>query len=194
MWAGLIAIADQGRAVIGKGSLDGPTQTSGDLLAQMDGDFHDITSGFNGNYAGRGDDLVMGRGSPIAFNVVRDLMQVGGGVSSTANAASAKSSGTNLSGGMTAASTSVAALFTPAATPAGVPTAASRAVQRRESPRRRRPPSRCSWTRSRPTASPAGRDHDLALNALQQDDFDFSGLLELPEDLRWLRTARPGRR
>ena len=176
MWAGLIAIADQGRAVIGKGSLDGPTQTLPAIYsAQMDGDFHDITSGFNGYYAGRGYDLVTGRGSPIAFNVVRDLMQVGGGVSSTANAASAKSSGTNLSGGMTAASTSVAALFTPAATPAGVPTAVSRAVQ---TPRVAAPAT-AALSVLVDSAPPHGKSraalhHDLALNALQQDDFDFS--------------------
>jgi len=176
MWAGLIAIADQGRALSGRGSLDGPSQTLPAIYsAQMDGDFHDITSGFNGYYAGPGYDLVTGRGSPIAFNVVRDLMQVSGGVSSTANAASAKSSGTNLSGGMTAASTSVAALFTPAATPAGVPTAASRAVQ---APRVAAPA-----TAALPvlvdSAPPHGKSraalhHDLALDALQQDDFDFS--------------------
>ncbi len=94
MWAGLIAIADQGRAVVGKGSLDGPTQTLPAIYsAQMDGDFHDITSGYNGYYAGRGYDLVTGRGTPIAFNVVRDLMQVGT-PSSTASRAFSTGAGT----------------------------------------------------------------------------------------------------
>ncbi|MBV8318073.1 MAG: S53 family peptidase [Planctomycetaceae bacterium] len=175
MWAGLIAIADQGRAVIGKGSLDGPTQTLPAIYsAQMDGDFHEITSGFNGYYAGPGYNLVTGRGSPIAFNVVRDLMQVSGSVSTSANAASAKSAGANLSGGMMTASTSVATPFTPAATPAGVPTAGSRAV--------RSPviaaPAEAALPVLVDSAQPHGKSraalhHDLALDALQQDDFDL---------------------
>src|SRR5207237_2508087 len=44
-WAGLIAIADQGRALAGLGALDGATQTLPNLYALPAGDFHDITSG-----------------------------------------------------------------------------------------------------------------------------------------------------
>ena len=42
---GLIAIADQGRALAGKAALDGATQTLPMLYALPAGDFHDITSG-----------------------------------------------------------------------------------------------------------------------------------------------------
>src|SRR5205085_4866439 len=41
-WAGLIAIADQGRALAGKGALDGPTQTLPMLYQLASTDFHDI--------------------------------------------------------------------------------------------------------------------------------------------------------
>ena len=44
-WAALIAIADQGRALAGKASLDGATQTLPMLYALPASDFHDITSG-----------------------------------------------------------------------------------------------------------------------------------------------------
>jgi hypothetical protein len=42
-WAGIIAIVDQGRAVAGKGSLDGPTQTLPALYALPSSDFHTIS-------------------------------------------------------------------------------------------------------------------------------------------------------
>jgi hypothetical protein len=77
-WAALMAIADQGRALAGLGSLDGFTQTLPALYALPASDFHDVTGGGNGGYqAGPGYDLVTGRGSPLANLVVRDL--VGGG-------------------------------------------------------------------------------------------------------------------
>src|SRR5262249_3158542 len=41
-WAAIIAIADQGRALSGKGSLDGPTQTLPALYALASTDFHTI--------------------------------------------------------------------------------------------------------------------------------------------------------
>jgi hypothetical protein len=82
-WAALIAIADQGRALSGLGSLDGPTQTLPKLYGLAASDFHDITTGSSTgtpNYsAGPGYDLVTGRGSPVANFVVADL--VGGSAS-----------------------------------------------------------------------------------------------------------------
>jgi hypothetical protein len=72
-WAALIAIADQGRAAIGLGSLDGPSQTFPLLYGMPATDFHDITTGYNGYNAGPGYDLVTGLGSPHAPLVVRDL-------------------------------------------------------------------------------------------------------------------------
>jgi hypothetical protein len=43
VWAGIIAIADQGRALEGKGSLDGPTQTLPLLYGLRKGDFKNPT-------------------------------------------------------------------------------------------------------------------------------------------------------
>jgi subtilase family serine protease len=76
-WAALIAIVDQGRALAGKSSLDGATQTLPMLYSLSSGDFHDITSGTSTGSprytASAGYDLVTGRGSPIANLVVADL-------------------------------------------------------------------------------------------------------------------------
>ncbi len=78
LFAGLVAIADQGRLLAGLGTLDGPTQTLPLLYAIPSTDFHDITSGSNGAFsAGAGYDLVTGRGSPVANLMNVDL--TGGG-------------------------------------------------------------------------------------------------------------------
>ena len=77
MWAALIAIADQGRASAGMPSLDGPTQTLPRLYALPGSDFHDVTSGSNGDYsAGPGYDEVTGIGSPVANLLVNGLAGV----------------------------------------------------------------------------------------------------------------------
>ena len=79
-WAALVAIADQGRASIGKAALDGVAQTLPLLYSIAAGDFHDITGGTSTgtpNYpAATGYDLVTGRGSPYANLVVNDLVGV----------------------------------------------------------------------------------------------------------------------
>ncbi len=78
-WAALMAIADQGRELAGKGTLDGGTQTLPMLYQLPQSDFHDITSGSNGGYsAGSGYDLVTGRGSPLANRIVAGLVSAGG--------------------------------------------------------------------------------------------------------------------
>ncbi len=77
-WASLVAIADQGRALAGEGTLDGGTQTLPAIYQMPQSDFHDITTGSNGAYsAGPGYDLVTGRGTPIANLVVGQLVQFG---------------------------------------------------------------------------------------------------------------------
>jgi subtilase family serine protease len=77
-WAALVAIADQGRALVGQGTLDGASQTLPTLYRLPQSDFHDITSGSNGGYsAGTGYDLVTGRGSPIGNLVVAGLVGQG---------------------------------------------------------------------------------------------------------------------
>jgi uncharacterized repeat protein (TIGR01451 family) len=73
-WAALIAIADQGRALAGQSPLNGLTQTLPLLYSLPAADFHDITTGGStGNPAyncGPGYDLVTGRGSPLANQIV----------------------------------------------------------------------------------------------------------------------------
>ncbi len=73
VWAGLIADADQGRALLKLGTLDGATQTLPRLYELNSSAFHDITVGHNSYNAGTGYDLVTGRGSPIANILVPDL-------------------------------------------------------------------------------------------------------------------------
>lgn len=73
-WAALFAIANQGRALVGLGSLDGPGQTLPALYKMASSDFRDVTSGSNGKSAASGFDLVTGRGSPLADRVIRDLV------------------------------------------------------------------------------------------------------------------------
>ena len=70
-WAAIVAIADQGRATEGLGTLDGASQTLPDIYAMPSTNFHDITSGSNGTYsATTGYDLVTGRGTPIVSSIV----------------------------------------------------------------------------------------------------------------------------
>jgi subtilase family serine protease len=70
LWAGLIAIINQGRSLAGLGSLTSP-QALEKIYSLNASNFHDITTGSNGVYsAASGYDLVTGRGSPIANNLV----------------------------------------------------------------------------------------------------------------------------
>ena len=62
IWAGLIAIADQGRALAGGTPLTGYTQTLPALYSLPAADFHDILYGNNGDPAGPGYDLATGLG------------------------------------------------------------------------------------------------------------------------------------
>jgi subtilase family serine protease len=83
-WSALVAIADQGRALNGEGTLDGPTQTLPALYQLPSSDFHDITSGSNGAYsAGPGYDLVTGLGTPLANQIAAGLVSYGSQTSTT---------------------------------------------------------------------------------------------------------------
>ena len=73
IWAGLIAIADQGRALAGGTPLTGNTQTLPALYSLPSTDFHDIVNGNNGDPAGPGYDLASGLGTPIANLLVPAL-------------------------------------------------------------------------------------------------------------------------
>jgi subtilase family serine protease len=77
-WAGLIAIADQGRVAAGGTTLDGPTQTLPALYSLPASDFHDNLGGDNGtNDNGLVDPAiyneVTGLGTPQANVLVNDL-------------------------------------------------------------------------------------------------------------------------
>ena len=79
-WAGLIAIANQGRVADGGTTLNSgsnPTQALQALYSLPAGDFHDITSGYNGFSAGPGYDEVTGLGSPIANLLIPGLVSYG---------------------------------------------------------------------------------------------------------------------
>ena len=77
IWAGLIAIADQGRALAGGTPLTGYTQTLPALYSLPSTDFHDILSGNNGDSAAPGYDLTSGRGTPVANLLVPALADYG---------------------------------------------------------------------------------------------------------------------
>ncbi|MDB5173165.1 MAG: hypothetical protein JWN51_1938 [Phycisphaerales bacterium] len=80
MWAGLMAIVNQGRVLVGQGTLDGPTQTLPALYKLPSSDFHDITSDTSiptANPLPAGYDLVTGLGSPVANRLISDLTSAG---------------------------------------------------------------------------------------------------------------------
>ena len=81
MFAGLIAIANQGRVLQGGTTLNSPsdpTQTLSALYSLPPTDFHSITTGNNGGYnAGPGYNEVTGLGSPVANLLVPDLAAYG---------------------------------------------------------------------------------------------------------------------
>ncbi len=73
-WAGLIAIANQGRVLAGGSPLSGSTQTLPALYSLPTTDFHDILTGSNGGFsADSGYDEVTGLGSPVANLLVPAL-------------------------------------------------------------------------------------------------------------------------
>jgi hypothetical protein len=77
-WAGLIAIADEGRVIAGGTTLDGPSQTLPALYSMPSSDFNDVTSGSNGGFAAeQGYDETTGLGTPRANLLVPDLADYG---------------------------------------------------------------------------------------------------------------------
>jgi hypothetical protein len=73
-WAGLIAIANQGRVQGGGSPLAGSTEALADLYALPATDFHDITTGSNGGFSATvGYDEVSGLGTPLANLIVPAL-------------------------------------------------------------------------------------------------------------------------
>jgi hypothetical protein len=70
-WAALVAIANQGRALLGLPALDGASETLPALYGQSAENFNDVTVGRD---AGPGFDLATGLGTPEAEQVVADLV------------------------------------------------------------------------------------------------------------------------
>jgi subtilase family serine protease len=83
LFAGVVAVADQGRALAGAGTLDGATQTLPALYAASSSNYLDVTAGSNGYGARAGYDLATGRGSPTA-SLVLDLARYSGQAASQA--------------------------------------------------------------------------------------------------------------
>ncbi len=79
-WAGLIAIANQGRVAAGGTTFNSsanPQQILQAIYSLPASDFHDITTGYNGFKRGVGYDEVTGRGTPIANLLVPNLVSYG---------------------------------------------------------------------------------------------------------------------
>ena len=76
LFAGVVAVADQGRVDAGLTAMDGGTQVLPRLyqLSQANSaNFHDVTTGSNGHPAGPGYDLATGLGSAVANLLIPDL-------------------------------------------------------------------------------------------------------------------------
>jgi subtilisin-like proprotein convertase family protein len=85
MFGGIMAVANQGRAMVGLPSLDGATGTLPKLYTLPAEDFHDVTWGSNGGFAaGPGYDLVTGLGTPVGNELVNDLIGSIGSISGRA--------------------------------------------------------------------------------------------------------------
>jgi hypothetical protein len=84
-WAGLLALANQGRAAAGRATLGsaGPTEAQQALYGLGRADFHDVTAGNNGYSAGVGYDLATGLGTPVADRLLADLAAYSGDARAT---------------------------------------------------------------------------------------------------------------
>jgi hypothetical protein len=75
-WAGLVALANQGRAAAGEGTLNSssPTDTQQAIYMLPQSDYNTIGRGDNGYTASAGYNLVTGLGTPVANLLVPDLV------------------------------------------------------------------------------------------------------------------------
>jgi len=102
-WAGIIAIVDQGRALAGEGSLDGPTQTLPALYAAPSTDFHAITASSCLTFPGGGGGFGFGGFDPFGgFGGFNESTSYGWTVFGIGSTSSGSSSGAtaNTSTGM----------------------------------------------------------------------------------------------
>ena len=79
-WAGLVGLVNQGRVAAGNATLNsaGPTEAQTALYNVPVGDYHDVTTGSNGYSAGVGYDLTTGLGTPLADQLIPDLVRYAG--------------------------------------------------------------------------------------------------------------------
>ena len=89
-WAAILAVANQGRAALHLAPL---CAAPADVYQLAAADFHDVTSGFNGFWAGPGYDLVTGRGTPAVNRLLPDLID-SAGVQASERAAAAHNAAT----------------------------------------------------------------------------------------------------
>lgn len=89
LFAAYTAIVDQGRAIEGRNTLDGPTQLLPAIYASSTANgFHDITSGNNGYSAHAGYDLVTGMGTINGYPLTVDLLNLANKTTFGSNAVS----------------------------------------------------------------------------------------------------------
>ena len=79
-WAGLLALANQGRVAAGQSTLNSasPTEAQQALYSLPQNDYNVIASGTNGYTAHAGYNLVTGLGTPVANHLVSDLVAYAG--------------------------------------------------------------------------------------------------------------------
>ena len=79
-WAGLLALADQGRSAAGVGALNStsPTETQQALYSLPQSDYNVVNGGSNGYAAEAGYNLVTGLGTPVANLLITDLVNYQG--------------------------------------------------------------------------------------------------------------------
>ena len=83
-WAGILAVANQGRIAAGGrtfdswiGDLPDQQETLFALYSLPNSDFHDVTTGYNGLSAGPGYDELTGLGTPVGNLLIPDLVSYG---------------------------------------------------------------------------------------------------------------------
>jgi subtilase family serine protease len=86
-WAGLVAIADQGLAAVGQGTLSTSTLLN-ELYSLPSSDFNDVAGGSNGYSATAGYDPVTGLGTPRANLLVSGLVANAGSSSGSTSSSS----------------------------------------------------------------------------------------------------------
>jgi hypothetical protein len=130
-WAGIIAIVDQGRALAGKGSLDGPTQALPALYAASAADFHTVAaSSPSGGQFGGFDPFGGGGFSSSYWSGIESGWGAGSSVSTTSGATANTSTGLGSPDGPALISSLVSSTLTTPLTTSGSSSAGNTATRR----------------------------------------------------------------